>query len=48
MLLKAGASLSPYVRSNSLPDKQSKINDWDPALVDLLLQESVEAKPVRG
>ncbi|KAL0634188.1 hypothetical protein Q9L58_006864, partial [Maublancomyces gigas] len=48
MLLKAGASLGPFVRSNSLTDLQSDIDQWDPTLVDLVLQEFAEDKPVRG
>lgn len=48
MLLKAGASLRPFVRSNSLTYIQSQIDLWDLTLVDLVLQEFVEDKPVRG
>lgn len=48
ILLKAGASLGPLANSNSLTNIQSAINHWDPALVDLVLQEFAEAKPQRG
>lgn len=48
MLLKAGASIDPLLRSNSLTDLQSSINRWDPRLVDLILQEFAEDKPLRG
>lgn len=48
MLLKAGASLGPLVRSNSLAAMQSSVRDWDLSLVDLVLQEFAEDKPQRG
>lgn len=48
MLLKAGASLGPLVRSNSLTAIQSAVNNWDLSLVDLVLQEFAEDNPQRG